>query len=151
MTGVSQQDTPAGAVPSNVISGGTIDNAEAKLHFVVSSNLEKPDTELRKFIRSHVMRGKNQGRKLPLRKKKPKAGQEIPSSSFDASAKGIHGSFALPSTAFVPNPVPAVTIPRSFGSGMSTISFADALEPGTIEVVLQCGLFLACVHTNTKY
>ncbi len=150
-TRVSQQDTPAGAVPSNVTSDGTIDNAVAKLHFVVSNNLEKPNTELRKFIRSHVMQGKNQGRKLPPRKKKPKAGQAIPCSSFDTSANDIHGSFALSSTAFLPNPVLAVSIPRSLASGMSTISFADALEPGTIEVVLQCESFLAYVYTKTKY
>ena len=136
--GVSQRNRPNAALPLNITLDETTARGVTGLHFVVSNSLEKPDPELRKFIRSHVMQGKNQGRKLPPRKKKPKAGQEPPISSSDAYNRDIHGSWAPSTTAVLLDPVLAVTIPRSFGSGMSTISFADTLEPGTIEVVLQC-------------
>ena len=36
-----------------------------------------------------------------------------------------------------------VTIPRKFGSAVSTIRFPDAVEPVTVEVVLQCKSFPA--------
>jgi len=139
-TGISQRNGAAAVVPSDIGSDERTDRGVPGLHFVVSNNLEKPDTKLRKFIRSHVMQGKNHGRKLPPRKKKPKAGQELLSSSSDASAGEIQRPSAHSTAAVVPDPVLTVMIPRSFGSGMSTISFADALEPGTIEVVLQCKL-----------
>jgi hypothetical protein len=114
------------------------------LHFVVSNGVEKPDPELRKLIRSHVMLGKNQGKKLPPRKRKTKTVEELSCSSFDrllppaSDPNESHVSSSTPSaTTAHPEPVLAVTIPRKLGSGMSTISFADSLEPGTIEVVLQ--------------
>ena len=150
-TGVSQRNIQDAAVHLNITSDESPGRGVTGLHFVVSSNLEKPDPELRKLIRSHVMQGKNQGRKLPPRKKKLKAGQDLSDPSSDACAGDIHGSSALSTAIVLPTPVLTVSIPRSFGSGMSTISFADALEPGTIEVVLQRKLFLASFHTNTKY
>ncbi|KAH8777930.1 hypothetical protein F5882DRAFT_502748 [Hyaloscypha sp. PMI_1271] len=114
------------------------------LHFVVSDGLEKPNPELRKLIRSHVMLGKNQGKKLPPRKRKTKVVEKLSSSSSDLSPppvshpdEGLTGSATSSITATHPEPVLSLTIPRKLGSGMSTISFADALEPGTIEVVLQ--------------
>ena len=117
------------------------------LHFVVSDGLEKPNPELRKLIRSHVMLGKNQGKKLPPRKRKTKVAEKLSSSSSDPSPppvshpdEGLTGSVTSSITATHPEPVLSLTIPRKLGSGMSTISFADALEPGTIEVVLQCEL-----------
>ncbi|KAF2648763.1 hypothetical protein K491DRAFT_612108, partial [Lophiostoma macrostomum CBS 122681] len=79
------------------------------LQFVVSNNLKKPDPDLRKVIRSHVMLGKNQGRILPPRKKKPRS-------------KGI-----------------ASKVPKnSFGSYLSGLCLAaDDVEPKNLEVVLK--------------
>ena len=111
------------------------------MHFVVSTGTEKPDPELRKLIRSHVMLGKNRGKILPTRKRKPK-GSEPTSSSSDPSPpiasdpdEEAEARYFASSTASHSLPV---AVPRALGSGMSTICFADALEPGTIEVVLRC-------------
>ncbi len=87
----------------------------AGLHFVVSTDLEKPNAELRNFIRSHCMLGKNRGRILPPRKRKPKK------------------------TATVSHHTLPDIVPRKFGSDLSAIRFADAVEPRVVEVVLQCG------------
>jgi hypothetical protein len=112
------------------------------MHFVVSTGTEKPDPELRKLIRSHVMLGKNRGKVLPPRKRKPKGVPEPTSSSSDPSPpsasdpdEDAEARYSASSTA--PHSLP-VAVPRVLGSGMSTICFADVLEPGTIEVVLQC-------------
>ena len=115
------------------------------MHFVVSTGIEKPDPELRKLIRSHVMLGKNRGKILTPRKKKLKGAPQPASSSSDPSLpsasdpdQDAENRCSASSIAFHALPV---TIPRVLGSGMSTICFADVLEPGTIEVVLQCKYF----------
>jgi hypothetical protein len=138
--------TDAVVMPDVAVTDDIASKGSTGLHFVVSGSLEKPDPELRKFIRSHVMQGKNRGRKLPSRKKKkPRVDQELSASS--ASPGDLHESL-LPPTVTASSPVSTIsaTLPRSFGSGMSTISFADNLEPGTIEVVLQCELVLAHLY-----
>jgi hypothetical protein len=104
------------------------------MHFVVSTGTEKPDPELRKLIRSHVMLGKNRGKILPTRKRKPK-GSEPSASDLDEDAEARYFASSTASHSL------PVAVPRALGSGMSTICFADALEPGTIEVVLRCKLF----------
>lgn len=38
-------------------------------NFIVTTSLGKEDPETRKLIRSHVMRGKNKGKKMPRRSK----------------------------------------------------------------------------------
>jgi len=50
-----------------------------------------------------------------------------------------------------------VTVPRKFGSDLSTIRFANTVEPRVAEVVLQCGLYHLSVsamqtayHLNTS-
>ncbi|MCJ1281112.1 hypothetical protein MMC26_000430 [Xylographa opegraphella] len=98
------------------------------LHFVVSTDAKKPNPELRKFIRSHCMLGKNRGKTLPLRKKKPRRTQDAsnPSESPASSTTTTVSRHILP-----------VTVPRKFGSDLSTIRFADAVEPAAVEVVLQ--------------
>lgn len=112
------------------------------MHFVVSTGIEKPDPELRKLIRSHVMLGKNRGKILPTRGKRKPEGPEPTSSSSDPSPpntsdpdEDAETRYSTSSTASHSLPV---AVPRVLGSGMSTICFADALEPGTVEVVLQC-------------
>ncbi|KAK6499601.1 hypothetical protein TWF481_009966 [Arthrobotrys musiformis] len=57
-----------------------------EVHFIVSTDTTKADADTRKFIRSHVMLGKNLGRPRPDRRKK-KAAQDPKDQS-----KGIDGS-----------------------------------------------------------
>jgi hypothetical protein len=134
---------------SYVICPGVI----AGLHFVVSTGVEKPNPELRKFIRSHVMLGKNRRKTYPPRKRKPKGGQDVASSISDASlavASGPDRDLVGPSvsSAMASHPVLPVAVPRKFGSDVSTIPFADAVEPGTVDVVLRCESFPAIVSVT---
>jgi hypothetical protein len=127
----------------------------AGLHFMVKTGVEKFDLESRKLIRSHVMMGKNLGKKLekprPARKRKRHNGvvqKEVPAFPLSSDKLSSHGSQVGPSlsssstttTGFNSHPVlqPPATVPRKFGSDASTICFADAVEPGTVEIVLQC-------------
>jgi hypothetical protein len=103
-----------------------------ELQFVVSTTDEKPDPELRKFIRSHVMKGKNKGK--ILKKRNPIREQDdVPSAS---------GSLPTASTIVTGNrifdDVQSAQIPRKFGSDFCSVRFADSVEPKTVEVVIQC-------------
>jgi hypothetical protein len=118
---------------------------------VVSNSLTKPDPDLRKFIRSHVMLGKNQGRTLPPRKKKPRSKDVATRVSEDAMTplSNDSGSSSLvmvprisakaPATSS-PN-IPAISIPANFGSRLSGLRLAaDDVEPKNLEVVLRSKL-----------
>ena len=50
-------------------------------------------------------------------------------------------NLALSTTTTVSRHILPVTVPRKFGSDLSTIRFTDAIEPGQVEVVLQCGYY----------
>jgi hypothetical protein len=91
------------------------------LMFLVSSDIEKPDANTREFIRSHVMLGKNRGKKLPSRSSK----KPTPSSSESTSSRVL---ITLPDTP---------QIFRRFASPSSTIAFADTIEPGELNDVLR--------------
>jgi hypothetical protein len=118
---------------------------------MVTTGVEKFNPESRKLIRSHIMMGKNLGKTRPLRKRRELNGvvrEEVSSSSSSSDTLSPDGCQVGPSpsasssstTASESHPVlqsPA-TIPRKFGSDASTICFADAVKPGTVEVVLQC-------------
>ena len=97
------------------------------LPFVVQTNVEKPGLEVRKFIRSHVMLGKNQGKSQGhmRRSKKPYAGNLADKS--DAGQR-LESTITASQTA----------IPPKVGSDLSTICLADAVEPCKIDVVLRC-------------
>jgi hypothetical protein len=117
------------------------------LHFVVSDGLEKPNPELRKLIRSHVMLGKNQGKKLPPRKRKTKVVEKLSSSSSDPSphqSQTPMRALLAPRPPLSRPPTPNISsrspFPTNLGQVCPQSVFADALEPGTIEVVLQCEL-----------
>ena len=94
----------------------TCPRGAAGLRFMVTTDAEKFNPESRKLIRSHVMMGKNLGKTRPPRKRREEEG------------------------VFESRPVlqPPTTIPRKFGSDASTICVADAVKPGTVEVVLHC-------------
>ena len=89
------------------------------------------------------MQGKNRGKTLPPRKRKAKRTQE-------ASTPSESTASFTPTT--VSRQILPVTVPRKFGSDLSTIRFANAVEPRVVEVVLQCGLYLPSVSAvQTAY
>jgi hypothetical protein len=108
-TGISLRGrTDAVVMPDVAVTDDIASKGSTGLHFVVSGSLEKPDPELRKFIRSHVMQGKNRGRKLPSRKKKkPRVDQELSASS--ASPGDLHESL-LPPTVTASSPVSTISV-----------------------------------------
>ncbi|KAI1771129.1 hypothetical protein F4818DRAFT_213531 [Hypoxylon cercidicola] len=127
---------PPGSLPSC---------ATAELPFLVSTGIEKPDPKLRKLIRSHVMIGKNRGKTRSAGKKRQEAIEGVPSSdphtlAVDASDTLDTDEALAPSTVAATaasQPVLTLTIPRKFGSDMASMRFPDAVEPGTVEVVLK--------------
>jgi hypothetical protein len=123
----------------------------AGLHFMVKTGVEKFDPESRKLIRSHVMMGKNLGKKLekprsPRKRREPKVAVRKELSS--SSSSSLDGGQVRSSPSTSPSTVsaskshtvlqPPATVPHKFASDASTICFADVVEPGTVEVVLKC-------------
>ncbi|RYP61966.1 hypothetical protein DL770_009667 [Monosporascus sp. CRB-9-2] len=100
--------------------------------FVVSTDVRKPDPELRKFIRSHVMMGKNRGKTLRPRKRASKAIRDPPLICDDDPAGPPGSSITGPHS----------VIPRKVGSDLSTVRFADVVDPCAVEVVLQSTVVL---------
>ena len=97
--------------------------------FVVSTSVEKPDPEVRKLIRSHVMLGKNQGKTRCSRRRE--ASNVADKSSPDEDLGAPSASFITASHS---------VIPPKIGSDLSTIRFADAVEPSKVEFLLRCEL-----------
>lgn len=100
--------------------------------FVVSTSLDKPDPNLRKFIRKHVMMGKNRGKTRPTKKKEKKA---IGLSEMSHPAKDLTKSSSNVSLIVRHHP-----IPPNVGSELSTVHFADDVDLSTVAVVLRCKL-----------
>jgi hypothetical protein len=137
-------------VPLTSVLPDLSSRGSARLHFVVSTGVEKPDPELRKFIRSHVMLGKNKGKAQRPRKRVTKELQNDSSLSSCVSnpsaASSQDGDMVEPSASSTKpsHTVLPVTVPRKFGSQLDTIRFADAVEPVSVEVVLQCASSPSC-------
>ncbi|KAF6233984.1 hypothetical protein HO173_007814 [Letharia columbiana] len=94
--------------------------------FVVSTSVEKPDPEVRKLIRSHVMLGKNQGKTRCSRRRE---------ASNVADKSSPNEDLGAPSASFIT--ASHSVIPPKIGSDLSTIRFADAVEPSKVEFVLR--------------
>lgn len=90
--------------------------------FVTSANA-KPDAASRRSIRSHVMRGKN--RKRPSDKPGVRLGSWINSGA------------ATGTTVLVPGAEPS-HVPRSMGSDLTCLSFAEELTSPMRDLVFQC-------------
>ena len=112
---------------------------------MVSNSLEKPDPDLRKFIRSHVMLGKNQGRTLPPRKQKLKmtavrdkrfggTGTRSADSNERANPKIVQAT----SQAVACYSIQTESIPPKFGSALTGIRLADDLDMEDLNVILRC-------------
>ncbi|KEY64585.1 hypothetical protein S7711_03645 [Stachybotrys chartarum IBT 7711] len=96
------------------------------LPFLVSTDKSRPDDETRKFIRSHVMLGKNR-RKAPLRRS-PRTSVEHASPIYAVPSIGkVHQTEGLRTRAGLS------MIPGKVGSDLSTIQFADDVDPGVVE------------------
>ncbi|KAH8658251.1 hypothetical protein BX600DRAFT_468862 [Xylariales sp. PMI_506] len=125
-----------------------------ELHFVVSTDIGKPTPEVRKFIRSHVMQGKNLGTKIQDKTSSPSKGakhrsQSANSPSLSANRTSKRKSKAECDASFSssefkenltcnPYPVePRVPVPRRFGSDAAIIGLGDAVDSSMVEAVLR--------------
>lgn len=83
------------------------------------------------------MLGKNRGKKLPYRKRKPKETQD----DVSLLSESVESSTATTTTATTTSDHHLlVAVPRKFGSDLSAIQFASSVEPEVVEVVLHCRL-----------
>lgn len=108
--------------------------------FIVSTGLHKTDQDTRKFIRKHVMLGKNTGkgsgkqrhnkakRKRPLPEFIPLAIAPRPDEDIPTFSDTLHTL----SSAYPPS------IPQKIGTDLSLVQFADVVEPSTASLVLRC-------------
>ncbi|KAF2095836.1 hypothetical protein NA57DRAFT_67545 [Rhizodiscina lignyota] len=106
----------------------------AGLHFLIATGVEKPDPKLRKFIRSHVMLGKNRGKTRSMGKKGQKTKKGVPSSNSNTSLMNVLDAaeaLARPSATATrvftttSQSVLPLTIPRKFGGDMAAMRFPD--------------------------
>ncbi|KAI1270048.1 hypothetical protein F5Y18DRAFT_366926 [Xylariaceae sp. FL1019] len=133
----------------------------SELHFIVDTGSGKFDANERKLIRSHVMKGKNKGRLMPLgskRNSKPILGSDTQSpqslgpesprvGDHDRDARSPYHS-AYPrqdplygSPPWVVGDVARIsaTVPRPLVTvSSSTLQLADSVGPNTLHVVLDC-------------
>ncbi|ETS86339.1 hypothetical protein PFICI_00167 [Pestalotiopsis fici W106-1] len=98
---------------------------DSGLRFITVAGGEKPDAASRKNIRSHVMVGKNRGKKFPNRKRKSKVqtAAEDPREPAGTLSRSIIASLTA--------------VPPKFGSALSTIHFANDVQPREVEIVLR--------------
>ncbi|OTB11599.1 hypothetical protein K445DRAFT_321979 [Daldinia sp. EC12] len=104
--------------------------------FIVSTSTKKPDPELRKLIRSHVMMGKNRGK--ILRPNYRKAGESSsPEESHDSRSRARS---SLEKEAYDDDELITLTpvvVPRRVGGDLSFIRFADTIEDSSVAVILE--------------
>ncbi|KAI1080350.1 hypothetical protein F5B20DRAFT_540274 [Whalleya microplaca] len=99
---------------------------EGVMPFIVSTDAKKTDPAMRKLIRTHVMIGKNRGRTLPSRTRKPtQLWAKVNRTSTEGSDESAD-SFTTKSSLVVPSRV---------GTDVSFIQFADTVEPSSIAVI----------------
>ena len=97
---------------------------------MVSTSADKLSPEARKLIRSHVMLGKNQGKTWPPRRREARESADKFSSDETPGRRPSGSSITLSHS----------VIPPKIGSDLSTVQFADAVEPSLVEVVFRCKL-----------
>ncbi|KAI1461932.1 hypothetical protein F4805DRAFT_188175 [Annulohypoxylon moriforme] len=99
--------------------------------FINSTGTKKPDPELRKLIRSHVMKGKNRGRILRPNYQKSVELEVIVEPDRKTPKIDNEGSWGL----VVPEYLP--TIPRKVGSELSLTRFADKIDEPTVNTIIE--------------
>ncbi|RVD89240.1 uncharacterized protein DFL_000256 [Arthrobotrys flagrans] len=112
-----------------------------EIHFIVSTDTAKTDADTRKFIRSHVMLGKNLGRPRPDRRKK-KAPQDPKQQSedIDSSKNNEEEELAkldepdtwLPLRGSIVSYRGRPSLPARIGSDFTTLEFAAPVTPNII-------------------
>ncbi|KAI1465806.1 uncharacterized protein F4812DRAFT_466223 [Daldinia caldariorum] len=106
------------------------------LPFIVSTSTKKPDPEMRKFIRSHVMIGKNLGK--ILRPRRSKAGESSSSEeSHDSRLRSSREKEGYDDDDDELITLTPVVVPRRVGGDFSFIRFADTIEDSSIAVILE--------------
>lgn len=103
----------------------------------MSTGLHKADQDTRKFIRKHVMLGKNTGKgsgkhRNNKGKRRRLPPELIPLAIAPQPDEGIH---TFPNT--LPSDCPP-SIPQRVGTDVSLVQFADVVEPSTASLVLRC-------------
>ena len=118
-----------GSVPVN-----TEARKPTELQFLVSTNVDKPDADLRKFIRRHVMQGKNKGKtpRPSTKPRKPRQRKNNPSDVKDGSQSADSNQDSNRSSS-----EPLVVVPRKFGATWSAVRLASDVDPSSVEVILQ--------------
>ncbi|EPS35700.1 hypothetical protein H072_10845 [Dactylellina haptotyla CBS 200.50] len=104
------------------------------VHFIVSTDTTKANADTRKFIRSHVMMGKNLGKSRPRKKNnanKGKAKEVPPPSDNDAE----HVEQDSPPTTTEPETL--CGIPARVGSDIDFNKFADFIKPSVLDEVIK--------------
>ncbi|KAI2618425.1 hypothetical protein GGR54DRAFT_605417 [Hypoxylon sp. NC1633] len=133
VTSIGLQSLPGGlpVEPKNMASATNSVSAEDMPFIVATGTKKKVNPELRKFIRSHVMMGRNKGKTLGPRLKKTSAlSRKVDSGEGIANEEGEQTNSALITT------LPRV-IPPKVGSELSFIRFADTIEHSAVTVIIQ--------------
>ncbi|KAI0894868.1 hypothetical protein F4806DRAFT_497573 [Annulohypoxylon nitens] len=97
----------------------------------MSTGSKKPDPELRKLIRSHVMKGKNRGRILRPNYKQAVELEVIVDSNDNVENLDDRGSWSL----VVPEYLPI--IPKKVGNEFSLTRFADTIDDNSISAIIE--------------
>ncbi|KAH7313948.1 hypothetical protein B0I35DRAFT_436154 [Stachybotrys elegans] len=96
------------------------------LPFLVFTDKSRPDDETRKFIRSHVMLGKNRRKAPPPTSPEKRVGHASPLYSVSGTVKSQGSRTGA-----------RLAIPAKVGSDLSTIQFADDVDPGMVATVIR--------------
>jgi hypothetical protein len=116
------------SISNSVITGQT---GSSMLPFLVFTDTSGPDDKTRRFIRSHVMLGKNR-RKRPSRRSVDEAVQQtFPIDSTLGKSKDPRIPSSMDDSALP-------RIPSKVGSDLSSIQFADNVDASVIETVIRC-------------
>lgn len=101
----------------------------AELPFIVLASVAKPDSNTRKFIRSHVMKGKNKGKAYHIRR--------------NGTRTSARAGVAV--DAEVPGQIPTIWdyrplgfIPKRVGSELAFVPFADEIDSSLAVPVVKC-------------
>ncbi|KAI1093645.1 hypothetical protein F5B19DRAFT_114841 [Rostrohypoxylon terebratum] len=99
--------------------------------FIMSTGPKKPDPEIRKLIRSHVMKGKNRGRILRPNYKQAVELEVIVDPNEKVQNLDDEGSWCL----VVPEYLPL--IPEKVGNEFSLTQFADTIDDRSISAIIE--------------
>ncbi|KAI1390318.1 uncharacterized protein F4822DRAFT_428656 [Hypoxylon trugodes] len=105
------------------------------LPFIVSTSTKKADPELRKFIRSHVMVGKNRGKTLGPRAKRDKKSKEPDTTTEKSDVTSSMDDIYIENRILLSASLRA--IPKRVGTNTSFIQFADTVEQSAINTIME--------------